>query len=118
MGAVVDLTQLRDSLVNEARVQAVVELFMADAPRLLASIDESLNAGHWSDLAKAVHTLKGASQYFGSVDLVDACQNLEQAAALGATTPEGAVADLVAKVGNACALVQLALQEQQSRSTG
>jgi HPt (histidine-containing phosphotransfer) domain-containing protein len=118
MNAAVDLTQLRDSLVNEVRVQAVVDLFMTDAPLLLASMHQALDSGQLPELARAAHTLKGASQYFCSDALVSACQDLEQAA-LGPVPPaQSAVADLVARVGSACSSVQSALRAQRIQSTG
>jgi HPt (histidine-containing phosphotransfer) domain-containing protein len=117
MKAAVDLAQLRESLINEARVQAIISIFMTDAPRLLASIDQHLSAGQFAELAKVAHTLKGASQYFCSDALVAACQDLEEAA-LRPAPPEGQLASLVAKVGNACSLVQSALQAERPQPSG
>jgi HPt (histidine-containing phosphotransfer) domain-containing protein len=117
MSTVVDLTQLRDSLVNEVRVQAVVDLFMADAPRLVASMQQALDAGQLPELASAAHTLKGASQYFCSEALVAACQDLERVALSPEQPESGAVAALVARVGSACSSVQSALQAQRTQST-
>ncbi len=58
----------------------LVELYLADAPRLLSALEGCLAAGDGSGLERAAHTLKSSSANMGAMRLSSLCKELESRA--------------------------------------
>jgi two-component system, sensor histidine kinase and response regulator len=70
----------------------LVELFLADCPRLLADVSAAVAAGNAMKLKVAAHTLKGSVTHFGARPAVEAAQYLETLAGQGKLAEAGAAA--------------------------
>lgn len=55
----------------------LVDLYLADTPRLLSALEECLNSGDGSGLERAAHTLKSSSANMGAARLSSLCKDLE-----------------------------------------
>src|SRR5439155_3440802 len=62
---------------DTALLSEVIDLFIADAPRLLAEIKESLRRNDSQALERAAHALKGSIGNFGAATAHDANLQLE-----------------------------------------
>ena len=56
----------------------VVEVFLEDAPAILARITEALHAGNGTQVAAAAHSLKGSVGLFSQGEAYEAARRLEQ----------------------------------------
>ncbi|MFV0445203.1 MAG: response regulator [Planctomycetaceae bacterium] len=70
------------AVLNRADGDAVlarelVEMYLAEGPRLLAEMERSAAVGDAASLRRAAHTLKTASKYFDSESLVAIAQQIE-----------------------------------------
>ena len=83
------------SMGDNAFLQKVVEVFLADFPRRLADLDEALAAEQLETVRKTAHTIKGSCGNFGADKLAQTARELEQAAAAGKT---GDLAPLVKRL--------------------
>jgi HPt (histidine-containing phosphotransfer) domain-containing protein len=76
------LDELRDSIGGDAEFLAeLVDEFVADAPRQIASLRAAATSGDGVVARRAAHTLKGTSRTFGAEALAALCQEAETAAA-------------------------------------
>jgi two-component system sensor histidine kinase/response regulator len=68
----------------------LVELFLADSPRLLEDIRGAIDSKDAEQLMRAAHTLKGSVSNFCAPTAVEAAQKLETLGRIGdlATAPE------------------------------
>lgn len=73
----------------------IVRLFMEDAPRLIARIEQAATANDLEAMGEAAHTLKSSSANLGALALSAAAKRIEQAARSGTLDRPGAVAALV-----------------------
>jgi HPt (histidine-containing phosphotransfer) domain-containing protein len=71
----------------------IVRLFMEDAPRLIARIEQAATANDLEAMGEAAHTLKSSSANLGALAL--SAKRIEQAARSGTLDRPGAVAALV-----------------------
>lgn len=60
-----------------ALLRKLIELFLADAPKLLAAIRKAITAGNSKTLQKAAHTLKGSIGNFTTKEPFEAAARLE-----------------------------------------
>lgn len=75
------LDELRDSVGGDAEFLAeLVDEFVADAPRQIASLRTAASTGDAAVASRAAHTLKGTSRTFGAAALAGLCQEAETAA--------------------------------------
>jgi two-component system, sensor histidine kinase and response regulator len=58
--------------------QEMGEMFLADAPRLLAEIRAAYDAGDFRTVERTAHRLKGTAGYFGVPAAVEAARRVEQ----------------------------------------
>ncbi len=64
-------------------VRQMVAVFVEYSDGRLAVLQGAADAGDFTEVASAAHTLKGSSRQLGLVDMADACLALEQAAKRG-----------------------------------
>lgn len=75
------LDELRGSVGGDAEFLAeLVDEFVADAPRQIASLRAAASTGDAVVARRAAHTLKGTSRTFGAASLATMCQEAETAA--------------------------------------
>jgi CheY-like chemotaxis protein len=65
---------------DEAMLREVVELFLADCPRMLGGLQEALRSKDDSAVASAAHTFSGALLAISAMPAADAAAKLERAA--------------------------------------
>ena len=58
-------------------VQELTELFFADAPALIASIESAVLSEDWEALTRASHSLKSSAFYLGALALSELSRQLE-----------------------------------------
>jgi signal transduction histidine kinase/CheY-like chemotaxis protein/HPt (histidine-containing phosphotransfer) domain-containing protein len=87
------LDELR-SIAGEETLR-IVRLFLEDAPRLIARIEQAAAATDLDAMGEAAHTLKSSSANLGALALSAAAKRIEQAARSGTLDRPGAVAALV-----------------------
>jgi HPt (histidine-containing phosphotransfer) domain-containing protein len=76
------LKQLRD-LGGDEFIAEVVDIFLADAPALIASLRSALDGQDTEELRRAAHTLKSNGSTFGAVAFSELCRTVEQRAKEG-----------------------------------
>lgn len=75
------LAELMDTVDgNEGLLHELIDVFLEDAPRLLAGVHRALEAGDSASLYRSVHTLKGSASNFGAPDVVACALRLESEA--------------------------------------
>ncbi len=68
------------TLCDDADMVELVELFVQEVPDRLAQLEQCLDQGNWSELARFAHQLKGAGGSYGFPQLTPAAARLEQLA--------------------------------------
>jgi PAS domain S-box-containing protein len=72
------LSNLRQMIDDDPTYLAeLVNMFLTDAPRLLAQMQQAITAANAADLTLAAHTLKGLAANFGATQLARRCKELE-----------------------------------------
>lgn len=92
---------------DEPLARQLVTLFLAECPRMVAAVRESLDAGVADDLRRAAHTLKGSMSNFldgAPVTTAFAIEQLAAASQLAEAVP--AVEQLEREVENLLALMR------------
>ncbi|HEX6799737.1 MAG TPA: response regulator [Ktedonobacterales bacterium] len=80
----VALERLRETVGGDAAVLAeLIDSFLEDAPRLLADLRRSLDAGDASGVRLAAHSLKSNGAEFGAQAFAETCKQLETQAKAG-----------------------------------
>jgi HPt (histidine-containing phosphotransfer) domain-containing protein len=67
-------------LCNEDDLAELVELFVQEVPDRLAQLEQCLDQGNWSELARFAHQLKGAGGSYGFPQLTPVAARVEQLA--------------------------------------
>jgi sensor domain CHASE-containing protein/HPt (histidine-containing phosphotransfer) domain-containing protein len=87
---VLDITSLEDLKILEDTgdfsISEVVEIFLVDAPRRIATAREAIGTQSWADVQREAHTIKGGARDLGTRQLAEACDGLERHAARNPTT--------------------------------
>lgn len=79
-------------------LQALIALFLEEAPILLAALRHAAATGHADDTRKAAHTLKSSSAALGATRMAARCADLERRGRLGDLSGmEAPLAELVAE---------------------
>jgi PAS domain S-box-containing protein len=78
------LTSLKEAIgqQNSAIMAELIAMFLTQAPRLLADIQEHVNVSNAKGLHRAAHTLKANAAQFGAYRLEQLCAELEHLARL------------------------------------
>ncbi|WP_394001820.1 ATP-binding protein [Luteimonas sp. WGS1318] len=105
------LDDLRALLGDE--VDRLIDVFLEDTPRLLATLENAVDGPDYSALREAAHSLKSSSANLGAMSLSAAARRIE-AGARERELPRPAVA--VALVTNEFARVRRALRENRQPS--
>lgn len=94
-------------------VQELVDLYLKDAPRLLADIRHGLDAAARDQWTRAAHSLKSSSAQVGALRLSELCRRLEQVGRNngGSDAKEYDAEDLVCQIEQEFPLVQDALMQ-------
>uniref|UniRef100_UPI003567EDE6 Hpt domain-containing protein n=1 Tax=Novipirellula sp. TaxID=2795430 RepID=UPI003567EDE6 len=71
-----DMT-LEQTCGNEEMACELAKVYLDESQQLLGKIQAAFESGDAVGLSRAAHTLKGASGYFGAVDVVKAAETLE-----------------------------------------
>jgi CheY-like chemotaxis protein/HPt (histidine-containing phosphotransfer) domain-containing protein len=90
-------------------VNTVLRLFLADAPRTVASLKQGLEGGDFKVVQRGAHTLRSNCETFGALELARLCRDLETSCRLG---EEDRVAEQVTAVQIALPAVLQALEEE------
>ena len=69
--------------IGDVETAEMIDLFLAEAPKLIASLRESLERGDAETVRRSAHTLKSNAATFGASVLSDLCQELEASAEQG-----------------------------------
>jgi HPt (histidine-containing phosphotransfer) domain-containing protein len=88
---IIDKTGLMERLDGDQELLGeLVELFLADCPRLLEEIRAAVESDDAEQLMRAAHTLKGSVSNFCASDAAEAAQKLESLGRAGdlAVAPE------------------------------
>lgn len=79
------IKRVRDSLGGgDAALAELIDLFLADLPRRLATITAAVESGDAAALALHAHALRGGAANFGAARLDDLCGRLEAMGRRGA----------------------------------
>lgn len=78
-----DLSNLRGLLGDEAMVGRFIELFRREAPLQLEALRQSLLAGEWASAGIAAHGLKSQLRYLGVASAADLASGIEEMAEAG-----------------------------------
>jgi HPt (histidine-containing phosphotransfer) domain-containing protein len=78
---------------SEELLREILEAFLEETPRQLASIEQALAKSDAALLRRAAHTIKGAVRYFGANQAFDLAQRLEALAQNGELSQAAAVAE-------------------------
>ncbi|WP_442511172.1 response regulator [Novipirellula sp. SH528] len=70
-------TTLAQTCGSEEMACELAKVYLDESQQLLGKIQAAFESGDAMGLSRAAHTLKGASSYFGAVDVVKAAQTLE-----------------------------------------
>jgi HPt (histidine-containing phosphotransfer) domain-containing protein len=95
----------KDRLVEE-----MIDLFQEHAPKWLEAARAGVDAGDWSAVARAAHTLKSSAGNFGAVSLYELCARIESLAAQSETA---ALPALLAELESTLGRVRTILQERR-----
>ena len=77
--SVIDEARLFERVIGDREaLSGLVDVFLADAPRLLARIDEAIDAEDGAALQAAAHTLKGAVSNFAAPAATQAAARLQK----------------------------------------
>ena len=106
------LQNLRD-LGGVEFLTEVVDVFLADAPALMASLRSSLERGDTEELRRAAHTLKSNGSTLGAVAFAKLCHTVEQHARDGVLD---GVSELVVQIEQEFPALQEALAALRSES--
>ena len=101
------LDELREVLGNE--VDKIIEVYLEDAPRLIAQLERAAVGGDPIALRVAAHTLKSSSANVGATTLSEAARDLEDGARDG-TLKKPKI--MVARIVTEFAQVRSALQSK------
>jgi PAS domain S-box-containing protein len=116
--AVVDesaLDHLEATTGDPAFVTELIDMFLRDAPELLANLRSAQRTGDTEELRRSAHTLKSNARTFGASPLADLCQALETAAEAGAIDE---AAQRLASIEDNFARVERALAAMRSERHG
>ncbi|MEP0886373.1 response regulator, partial [Trichocoleus sp. ST-U3] len=108
----IDTWVLRDfratlgSDANQFLVQ-LIELYLEDAPSLLAAMDEAVTQINPAQMQEAAHTLKSSSASLGAMNLSNLCEQLEM---LGQTGTTVGAREIITQVQSEYERVKTALQ--------
>jgi CheY-like chemotaxis protein len=108
----IDTSVLRDfratlgSDANQFLVQ-LIELYLEDAPSLLAAMDEAVTQINPAQMQEAAHTLKSSSASLGAMNLSTLCEQLEM---LGQTGTTVGAREIITQVQSEYERVKTALQ--------
>ncbi|MBK9409865.1 MAG: response regulator [Gemmatimonadetes bacterium] len=104
------IERLRDTYGEggEEFVQALVDLFIDDAPRRLATLRAAAESGDADAVANGAHALQGSAATLGAVALTRLARELDAAAQAGPNAP---LVSLVERIGHDVALVCARLRE-------
>lgn len=82
-GIIESLRELGDG--DDDLLHELIELFLCDAPRLLAGIQAAIATDDANALEHASHSLKSSSANMGAKRLADLCMEVERTARTGTT---------------------------------
>ena len=85
----------------------LIELYLEDAPSLLAAMDKALTQTNAAQLQSAAHTLKSSSASLGAMNLSKLCEQLEM---LGHTGTTAGAREIITRVESEYERVKSALQ--------
>jgi HPt (histidine-containing phosphotransfer) domain-containing protein len=71
------LTRLRDTL-GDAGIGEMIEVFLAEAPSLISTLQRAVELDDAEELRRAAHTLKSNGATFGARGLAELCRRLEE----------------------------------------
>ncbi len=81
---VLDLTQVRDRLMNDDDLLVqIIDTFMSDTPQRLAALKESLESGDISNATLQSHSIKGAASAIGAERVREIALEMEKACRSG-----------------------------------
>jgi PAS domain S-box-containing protein len=80
-------------------LRELIEMFLADGPRLWEDVADALARGDAQKLGRAVHTLKGSISAFSAASAWSAAQRLESLAEQGGPAAAAAAAQLETEMG-------------------
>jgi HPt (histidine-containing phosphotransfer) domain-containing protein len=92
-------------------VTRLIDLFLAEAPAVLAGLRRALSQGDRESVRRAAHRFKSGSANLGARDLADLCQALEDQAAKGDWVKDP---DCFARIEAEYRRVAAALQRERS----
>ncbi|MBN1661394.1 MAG: Hpt domain-containing protein [Anaerolineae bacterium] len=93
-------------------LRELLDIYLKDAPRLLAALHAALAAGNAAEFRRAAHTLKSTSASMGAMDFSRMCKELED---LGKAEALGSASALLGRVEEEYDRVRAALE---SATTG
>lgn len=83
MAARVDFERLESWMGSKDAVWAVLDIFVSDAPKRLASLRAKHAAGDLAGACLEAHSMKGAARNLGLEALAQRCESLEARAKVG-----------------------------------
>jgi PAS domain S-box-containing protein len=108
------LGRLGDTAGDRAFVAELVNVFLRDAPALLATLRDGFEDAQAPELRRAAHTLKSNARVFGAGALAELCQELEEMAKAGSLA---GAAELMARIDGEYARVAAALHAADEAMT-
>jgi CheY-like chemotaxis protein len=101
------LERLAKTLGEGPAVAELIDTFFAEAPKLVATLQEAARAGDAGELRRAAHTLKANAATFGAERLAELCRRLE---AMGEAETLSEAEQLAERAENEYAHVHSALE--------
>jgi HPt (histidine-containing phosphotransfer) domain-containing protein len=113
------IDRLRNSMPgNDALIDELVDLFVADLPKRLGAITHAVERGDAPALALQAHALRGGAANFGASRLDELCAMLEEAGARGTLAEAPAVLEEVRRESARVRDALLALKSGHSIELG
>jgi PAS domain S-box-containing protein len=91
----VTLERLRGTTGDGVFTDELVEIFLRDAPAMVAALRSAVEKAEADHARRAAHTLKSNSQLFGATRLAELCRELEATARSGALAGAGELATAI-----------------------
>jgi HPt (histidine-containing phosphotransfer) domain-containing protein len=101
-------------------LREVIEMFLTDAPPLIADMRAAVAAGDAGGIKAAAHTLRGAASNFGATAVVECAREVEALAKSGGLANAAALVDRLEGAHRELetALRMLATDEPEASATG
>jgi HPt (histidine-containing phosphotransfer) domain-containing protein len=91
----------------------LIDCYLQESPPLLAAMRDAMLQEKAEEFARAAHSLKSSSQYFGARKVVELCRTLEQFGRSGKIQDTEEIAVMMDQLEAQYSRVEVALQQER-----